>query len=115
MGEGLRLRFGFVRGDRELRVGGSHAPARHLASRTYYVIGVQCSLRVLFRSPLSYASVIGTKEGPTGRQELLGRDFVLQSGRVLMAQGPDRGVDQGFYLVLHLQAYRVNLVDLDTA
>ena len=65
--------------------------------------------------PFSYASVIGRKEGLTGRQELLRRDFVLRSRRTLMTQGPDSGVDQGFYLVLHLQACCVYLVDLDMA
>ena len=50
-----------------------------------------------------------------GRQELLGQDFVLRSRRALMTQGPNSGVDQGFYLVLHLQVCYMHLINLDTA
>ena len=91
------------------------APARHPASRTYCGDGANVLLGFSFNPPLSYASVVGRKEDPTGRQELLRRDFVLRSRRALMTQGPDSGVGQGFYLVLHLQACHMHFVDLDTA
>ena len=91
------------------------APARHPASKTYYGNRVKCSLRVLLYPPLSYASVVRRQEGPMGRQGLLGQDFVLRSRRALMTQGPDSGVDQGLYIVLHLQTCHMHLVDLDTA
>ena len=90
-------------------------PARHPASKTYYGNRVQCSLRVLLYPPLSYVSVVRRQEGPMGRQELLGQDFVLRSRRALMTQGPNSGVDQGFYLVLHLQVCYMHLINLDTA
>ena len=91
------------------------APARHPASRTYCGDGANILLGFSFNPPLSYASVVRRQEGPIGRQELLGQDFVLRSRRALMTQGPNSGVDQGFYLVLHLQVCYMHLINLDTA
>ena len=91
------------------------APARHPASRTYCGDGANVPLGFSFNPPLSYASVVGTKEGPTGRQELLRRDFVSRSRRAPIIQGSDSGVDQGFHIVLHLQECHMHLVNLDTA
>ena len=78
------------------------APTWDPASRTYCGDGANVLLGFSFNPPLSYASVVGRKEGPMGRQELLRRDFVSRSRRALIIQGSDSGADQGFHIVLHL-------------